>query len=146
MIWHEYKDEDIDKILNLNPSDFNKWVSKTMHATCTSCGRNYLYWKNSPALKQEYWKLILEKLDLVEFEKKATANFEKFRKATNNTSVFATRESIIKTICSIIPSDCHCTICDICMEKAIGEPLSEKHVDTECELGLTYLNNKNNDN
>lgn len=95
MIWHEYKGEDIDKILELNSSDFNKWVCETMHATCTSCGRDYLYWKNSPALKQEYWKLVLKKLNLVEFEKRANANFERFRKATNNTSVFATRESII---------------------------------------------------
>lgn len=142
MIWHEYKGEDIDKILNLNSSDFNKWVSETMHATCTSCGRDYLYWKNSPVLKQEYWKLVLKKLNLVEFEKRANTNFQKFRKVTNNTSVFATRENIIKTISSIIPSDCHCTICDTCMEKAIGEPLSKKHVNIDCKLGLTYLNNK----
>lgn len=142
MIWYEYKGEDIDKILNLNSSDFNKWVSETMHATCTSCGRDYLYWKNSPVLKQEYWKLVLKKLNLVEFEKRANSNFQKFRKATNNTSVFATRENIIKTISSITPSDCHCTICDTCMEKAIGEPLSEKHVNIDYKLGLTYLNNK----
>lgn len=142
MIWHEYKGEDIDKILNLNSSDFNKWVEKTMHATCTSCGRDYLYWKNSPVLKQEYWELVLKKLNLVEFEKRANTNFQRFRKATNNTSVFATRENKIKTISSIIPSDCHCTICDTCMEKAIGEPLSEKHVNIDCKLGLTYLNNK----
>ena len=90
MIWHEYKGEDIDKILELNSSDFNKWVCETMHATCTSCGRDYLYWKNSPALKQEYWKLVLEKLHLVEFEKRANANLEKFRRETNNTSVFVT--------------------------------------------------------
>lgn len=142
MIWHEYKGEDIDKILELNSSDFNKWVCETMHATCTSCGRDYLYWKNSPALKQEYWKLVLEKLHLVEFEKRANANLEKFRRETNNTSVFVTRANIVKTVCGITPSDCHCTICDTCMEKAIGEPLTEKQVDTECELGLTYLNNK----
>lgn len=142
----------------LATEDWNRFVDVHHRATCTACGRDYLYSEESPILRTPVWKEVLANLGLSEFEAESSSNFREYaRKKQGFISGMRDRLfnmsarrgktpsrkmlSAVRHFASLsmpVPDDCHCTLCEGCMERGLGRPLEAADIDTGCDMGRDY--------
>lgn len=149
---------EFEQYAELCGDEWNAFVEEHYRATCTVCGKDYNYAKESPILKDEVWKRLIKKFKLSKFETQSRENHSRYyaskmklvRQRIGDAMEGAFKKGIVwkkmngRYIQNITdyefdtPDDCHCTLCESCMEKGLGRKLQVGDIATDCTMGMNY--------
>lgn len=152
------KKEFEEKYADLHGDEWNSFIDEHFRSTCTACGKDYNYTKESPIVKDEVWRKMIETLKLEEFERASSENHKRYcaskmkilaqRVAEDIDAAFKNgiewKRRRYRYLFNIVdyeintPDDCHCTLCEACMEKGLGRKLQVSDIETCCTLGMEY--------
>lgn len=140
MIYCKYTEKDLEQLAEASLLDYNKWIDENRYATCTACGKEYLY-SDSPILVPKSWKKVVEYYGLSKFEKKSKELFSTlypYAQCVSPKDKEKVKRFRIKNIIKITPNILHCTVCIDCMNAASGGVKAED-VDGSCKMGKDYI-------
>lgn len=141
MLYYKYNEEELDVVAALPAKEFNEYVSEHRYGTCTVCCNEYLY-VDSPILKKESWKRVVNFYGLAEFEKRSERLFDRHHPPRpmfrNRKTSRKYKELTILDIKEVVPSDQHCTVCIDCMNKAL-DGVKKENIEDCCVMGRDYI-------